>query len=76
MVYAYFFSACKSAVFEGMHLICSHHFITQGKLQNEMNLGNKAESSAASVEEKVTGFDGKLTQLFSKHRKGEKATSQ
>ncbi|XWS11565.1 hypothetical protein CRYUN_Cryun37aG0008900 [Craigia yunnanensis] len=35
----------------------------QGKLQNEMNLRKKAESSAASADEKATGFEGKLTQL-------------
>ncbi|XVF75090.1 hypothetical protein PTKIN_Ptkin13bG0160300 [Pterospermum kingtungense] len=35
----------------------------QGKLQNEMNLRKQAESSAASAEEKATGFEGKLAQL-------------
>ncbi|XWS16637.1 hypothetical protein CRYUN_Cryun34aG0108000 [Craigia yunnanensis] len=35
----------------------------QGKLQNEINLRKRAESSAASAEEKATGLEGKLTQL-------------
>lgn len=35
----------------------------QSKLKNEMNLRKKAESSAASAEEKATAFEGKLTQL-------------
>ncbi|OMO95515.1 Spindle assembly checkpoint component Mad1 [Corchorus capsularis] len=35
----------------------------QGKLQNEMNLRKKAESSAATAEEKATVLEGKLSQL-------------
>ncbi|XP_021298345.1 mitotic spindle checkpoint protein MAD1 isoform X1 [Herrania umbratica] len=35
----------------------------QKKLQNEMNLRKKAESSAASAEEKATVLEGKLSQL-------------
>ncbi|XVF23150.1 hypothetical protein REPUB_Repub13aG0012800 [Reevesia pubescens] len=35
----------------------------QGKLQNEMNLRKKAESFAASAEEKATVLEAKLTQL-------------
>ncbi|XP_022721324.1 mitotic spindle checkpoint protein MAD1 [Durio zibethinus] len=39
------------------------HNALQGKLQNEINLRKRAESSAASAEEKATGLEGKHNQL-------------
>ncbi|KAK8493116.1 hypothetical protein V6N13_104898 [Hibiscus sabdariffa] len=43
----------------------------KGKLQNEMNLRKKAESSASSAEEKAADLEGKLTQ-FSQSMEREK----
>lgn len=42
------------------------------KLQNEMNLRKKAESSAASAEEKASLLEGKLTHLSESTEKEKK----